>query len=59
MATALNGRGHSIPHDQIRSTGGFEGGFGPKGLGNLAQALAWVGVTINATSPEGAEEIVI
>jgi len=21
---------------------GFEGGFGPKGLGNLAQALAWV-----------------
>jgi hypothetical protein len=21
---------------------GFEGGFGPKGLGNSAQALAWV-----------------
>ena len=38
---------------------GFEGGFGPKGLGSSAQALAWVGVTIKATSPEGAEEIVI
>jgi len=37
----------------------FGAGFGPKGLGNLAQALAWVGVTINETSPEGAEEIVI
>jgi hypothetical protein len=42
MATALNGRAHSIPHDQNRSTGGFGAGFGPKGLGNLAQALAWV-----------------
>jgi len=32
---------------------------GPKGLGNIAQALAWVGVIINATSPAGAEEMVI
>jgi hypothetical protein len=44
---------------QPGSLSDFRAGFGPKGLGNLAQALAWVGVTINATSPEGAEEIVI
>jgi hypothetical protein len=42
----------------VRTSVGKRSG-GPKGLGNLAQALAWVGVIINATNPEGAEEIVI
>ena len=37
----------------------FGAGFGPKGLGNLAQALAWVASQLNAISPEGTEEIVI
>jgi hypothetical protein len=42
-----------------RASVGFWSRFGPKGLGKLAQALAWVGVTIKATNPERAEEIVI
>jgi hypothetical protein len=28
---------------------GFEGGFGPKGLGNSAQALAWVALFLRAS----------
>jgi len=28
---------------------GFGGGFGPKGLGNLAQALAWVALFLRAS----------
>jgi hypothetical protein len=28
---------------------GFKGGFGPKGLGNSAQALAWVALFLRAS----------
>src|ERR1700745_812123 len=33
---------------------GFEGGFGPKGLGNSAQALAWVPLFLRASPRKGA-----
>jgi len=33
---------------------GFESGFGPEGLGNLAQALAWVVFVFSRESPVGA-----
>ena len=39
---------------------GFEGGFGPKGLGNSAQALAWVALFLSASpvrAPENAGAI--
>jgi hypothetical protein len=32
---------------------------GPKGLGNLAQASAWVGFTPTTASPVGAEECLL
>jgi len=41
---------------------GFEGGFGPKGLGNLAQALAWVALFLPASpvrAPDNAGAIPI
>jgi hypothetical protein len=39
---------------------GFEGGFGPKGLGNSAQALAWVPLFLSTSpvrAPDNAEAI--
>ncbi len=38
---------------------GFESGSGPKGLGKLSPGFSLGGITINAISPEGAEEIVV
>ena len=41
---------------------GFEGGFGPKGLGNSAQALAWVALFLRASpvrAPDNAGAIPI
>jgi len=38
---------------------GFEGGFRPVGPWELSPGFSLGDVTINATSPEGAEEIVI
>ena len=35
---------------------GFEGGFGPKGFGNSAQALAWVALFLRGSPRKGAEE---
>jgi len=39
---------------------GLEGGYGPKGLGNLAQALAWVALFLRASpvrAPDNARSI--
>jgi hypothetical protein len=43
-----------------REPAGFEGGFGPKGLGRCAQALAWVALFLRASpvrAPENARAI--